>query len=103
MGPSALDPNQIADHLSKRKTEIAEAVDALRKTHDELLAGGTVGLAKISVPTSFVSAGAIAHASPAGAAILAAAGIASWLSRASRRRDTPTINAIPIHSASSSS
>jgi hypothetical protein len=73
---SASDPNQISDHLSKRKIEIAEAVDAIRKTQDELLTGGVVGVAKITVPTSFVSAAAIAHVSPLGAAILAAAGIA---------------------------
>jgi hypothetical protein len=73
---SASDPNQIAAHLSTRKTEIAEAVDAIRKTQDELLTGGVVGIAKITVPTSFVSAGAIAHVSPVGAGILAAAGIA---------------------------
>jgi hypothetical protein len=72
---SASDPNQLADHLGKRKIEIAEAVDALRKTHDELLTGGVVGVAKITVPTSFLSAAAIAHVSPVGAAILTAAGI----------------------------
>jgi hypothetical protein len=59
-----------------RKTEIAEAVDAMRKTQDELLTGGVVGVAKITVPTSFAGAGAIAHVSPVGAAMLAAAGIA---------------------------
>jgi hypothetical protein len=73
---SASDPNQIADYLSMRKTEIAEAVDAVRKTQDELRTGGVVGTAKITVPTSFISAGAIAHVSPIGAGILAAAGIA---------------------------
>ena len=73
---SASDPNQIADHLSKRKVEIKEAVEAMRKTQDELLTGGGVGVAKITVPTSFASAAAIAHVSPVGAAILAAAGIA---------------------------
>jgi len=72
---SSSDPNQIADYLSTRKTEIAEAVDALRKTQDELLTGGVAGVAKITVPTSFASAAAIAHVSPIGAAILAAAGI----------------------------
>jgi hypothetical protein len=73
---SSSDPNQIADYLSTRKTEIAEAVDAMRKTQDELLTGGVVGVAKITVPTSFAGAGAIAHVSPVGAAMLAAAGIA---------------------------
>jgi hypothetical protein len=73
---SASDPNQISDHLSKRKVEIAEAVEAIRKTQDELLTGGAVGVAKITVPTSFVRAAAIAHVSPVGAGILAAAGIA---------------------------
>jgi hypothetical protein len=73
---SASDPNQISDHMSTRRTEIAEAVDALRKTRDELFTGGAVGIAKITVPTSVVSAAAIACVSPAGAAILAAAGIA---------------------------
>lgn len=73
---SASDPNQLADHLSTRKKQIAEAVDALRKTQDELLTGGAVGVAKITVPTSFVSAGAIAHVSLVGAAVLAGAGIA---------------------------
>lgn len=73
---SASDPNQIADYLSTRKTEIAEAVDAIRKTQDELLTGGVVGVAKITVPTSLASAAALAHASPIGAGILAAAGIA---------------------------
>jgi hypothetical protein len=52
----------------------AEAVDALRKTHDEILTGGAVGVAKITVPTSFISAGAIAYVSPVGAAVLAGNG-----------------------------
>jgi hypothetical protein len=73
---SASDPNQIADYLSERKTEIAEAVDAIRKTQDELLTGGLVGVAKITVPTSFTSAAALALVSPISAGILTAAGIA---------------------------
>jgi hypothetical protein len=61
--------------LSKRKKQIAEAVNALRQTQDELLTGGITGFAKITVPTSFVSAGAIAQVSPVTASILTAAGI----------------------------
>jgi hypothetical protein len=47
----------------------------LSESHYELLTGGVAGVAKITVPTSFASAAAVAHVSPLGAAILAAAGL----------------------------